>query len=174
MGYGHKPCLVLSLQYVPLGPTVRGPRTGKADSAPFKPPHSGSSGILGKPFEYMPCPALKQVTVTSPRLSWGAVRTMHVMLIAVADQFNLLLLLTSRCLHQWRLCDSPRAATILALEPLDVLNLEPTAAHKADVWLSPLQVRDKHAEGAAWKPNFDHRTGATPSVMRTNLHAIPR
>lgn len=36
------------------------------------------------------------------------------------------------------------------------------------------QVFSKHAEGAAWKPNFDHRTGATPSVMRTNLHAIHR
>ncbi|KAL0039285.1 hypothetical protein WJX79_001448 [Trebouxia sp. C0005] len=36
------------------------------------------------------------------------------------------------------------------------------------------QVYSKRSEGAAWRPNFDHRTCATPSVMRTNLHAIPR
>lgn len=37
-----------------------------------------------------------------------------------------------------------------------------------------MQVYSKRSEGAAWKPNFDHRTCATPSVTRTNLHAIPR
>ncbi len=53
--------LTCALQYVPLGPAVKGKSTAKADSVPFKPPHSGSSGPLGKPYDYVPCPALKQV-----------------------------------------------------------------------------------------------------------------
>lgn len=37
-----------------------------------------------------------------------------------------------------------------------------------------LQAPSKHSDEPIWRPSFDHRTGATPSVMRTNLHAIPR
>ena len=48
------------VQYVPLGPTARPRRGGKGESAAFKPPHAGSSGPLGK-YEYIPCPAIKQV-----------------------------------------------------------------------------------------------------------------
>lgn len=53
--------MLLGLQYVPIGPAMRGKPAGKAESAPFKPPHAGSSGLLGKPYEYIPCPVLKQV-----------------------------------------------------------------------------------------------------------------
>jgi len=61
-GVGTACKLIFSnLQYVPLGPAIKGKSTGKPESAPFKPPHSGSSGPLGKPYEYIPCPALKQV-----------------------------------------------------------------------------------------------------------------
>ena len=50
------------VQYVPLGPAVRAKRSVKAESAAFKPPHSCSSGTLGR-YEYIPCPAIKQVSV---------------------------------------------------------------------------------------------------------------
>lgn len=52
----------LGLQYVPLGPAAKVMKGVKTESAAFKPPHSGSSGTLGK-YEYMPCPANKQVTI---------------------------------------------------------------------------------------------------------------
>ncbi|KAL3158746.1 hypothetical protein ABBQ32_011474 [Trebouxia sp. C0010 RCD-2024] len=91
---GRVGSLFNKIEYVPLGPAARLTKSAKAESAAFKPPHSGSSGTLGK-YEYIPCPAIKQAP-------------------------------------------------------------------------------SKQSDRPAWRPNFDHRTGATPSVMRTNLHAIPR
>ena len=52
------------MQYVPLGPAPRlkkGEGKGKADGAAFKPPHAGSTGPMSK-YEYIPCPAIKQVS----------------------------------------------------------------------------------------------------------------
>ena len=55
------------MQYVPLGPSPKRVSTGKAETAPFKPPHAGSTGPLGKPYAYVPCPELKQVLLQGRR-----------------------------------------------------------------------------------------------------------
>ena len=57
------------MQYVPLGAPIKSARKEKTESAAFKPPHAGSTGPLGKPYEYIPSPPLKQVSyIPSPPL----------------------------------------------------------------------------------------------------------